>query len=384
MKLGLFSVDWHIVNKGDGTQDAYAQAANYWRLFLPSRELTKNAGYEVVHSFNFEPAEDGHLRVCDPHGTWHDDCDIVVLQRWMHKDGAKITKRARAAGQIIIHDVDDNYWALPKTNISRHYTDPTKYPDFNRDAYWKNIAAASAVTVSTPALANQLSRCGPPVFLARNYIDIDAWQVRDPMSPGLVGWVGGLPWRGHDVAILKLGIAQFLKDHNLRFYHGGHIDNYAAGRQALARFGMTVTAQKESPHIADQLGMDRSMVDTRPLCDMSGVPNLWSPISVAMIPLDDTAFNRSKSWVKGLEACAAGLPFIASNLPEYKELGVGRLVRNDRPDEWVGALLDLLEPDTRIAESARNRARAETLSIQQNWQVWDSIYREFVPSSIAA
>ena len=62
MKIASFSVDWHFVEKADGTNDAYAQAANYWRMFLPGRELIKNAGYEVIHSFNFEPADDGHIR----------------------------------------------------------------------------------------------------------------------------------------------------------------------------------------------------------------------------------------------------------------------------------------------------------------------------------
>ena len=106
-----------------------------------------------------------------------------------------------------------------------------------------------------------------------------------------------------------------------------------------------------------------------------------------MIPLEDTPFNRSKSWVKGLEACAMGLPFVASKLPEYESLGVGRLVDQRKPNadqEWIDALLDLLIPSNRVAESARNRARAEELSIGRNWQVWDAVYREFVPAAVAA
>ncbi len=368
-RLGLFTVDWHMIEHADGSHDAVAQAANYWRLFLPGRELTNNAGYEVIHSWNFEPAPDGHLRVMDPKGEWHDDCDIVVMQRWMQKDGAKAIKRARACGQIVIQDVDDNYWALPKTNLARTYTDPVAYPDFNRETYWKNLAASSAITVSTRALADQLSRCGPPVFICRNYIDIDCWQPRDPTAVGMVGWVGGIPWRGNDLGMLRQGIVEFLKERDLYFYHGGHIVGDGI------------------PTAADQLGMDPDKIATRPLCDMNGVPNLWAPISVAVIPIENTMFNRSKSWVKGLEACASGLPFIASKLPEYEALGVGRLVdqrKSDASQQWVDNLVDLLEPETRVLESKRNRARAEELSIQRNWQVWDQVYREFVPSTIAA
>lgn len=362
-KIGSFSVDWTFKPNPDGTQNATINAANYWRMFLPARELMTQGDYEVIPSFNIESAEDGHLRVQAPHGEWHDDCDIVILQRWMKKGFARDAKRAMATGQVLVYDVDDNYWALPKTNIAYEYTDPVKYKDFNRAEYLKNLAACNGITVSTPMLANQLSRCGPPVFLVRNYIDINMFTPRDPREPGLVGWVGGLPWRGHDLALLRQGVVSFLKAEGLPFYHGGHID------------------QPGAPTAASQLGLPASMVKTKPLCDMTQVPDLWAPISVAVIPLEDTVFNRSKSWVKGLEACAMGLPFIASRLPEYEALSVGRLVdqrSSSAPQDWVDNLLELLVPDTRAAESARNRARAEQLSIQANWKEWDSVYRELV------
>lgn len=363
MKIGAFSVDWSFRSNADGIQNATINAANYWRLYLPGRELILQGDYQVIPSFQFESAPDGHLRVQTPQGEWHDDCDIVILQRWMKKDFHKDAKRAMACGQVLVYDVDDNYWALPKTNIAHTYTNPSKFPDFNRDAYLKNLSAANAITVSTPTLANQLARCGPPVFLVRNYIDIQMWKPRDPSEPGLVGWVGGLPWRGHDLALLRQGVVTFLKENGLPFYHGGHID------------------QEGAPKAYEQLGLPASQVKTKPLCDMQGVPDLWSPISLAVIPLEDTVFNRSKSWVKGLEACASGLPFIASKLPEYQALGVGRLVdqrSSSAPQDWVDNLLELLVPDTRAAESARNRARAEQLSIQANWKEWDSVYRELV------
>ncbi len=37
--------------------------------------------------------------------------------------------------------------------------------------------------------------------------------------------------------------------------------------------------------------------------------------TVGIAPLVDRPFNRSKSWIKGLEYSAFGLPFVASPLP---------------------------------------------------------------------
>ena len=58
-------------------------------------------GYESILSWQVVPAPDGHLRVMDVHGVWHDDCDVVVFQRWMHRDGETMARRAQEMGAQI-------------------------------------------------------------------------------------------------------------------------------------------------------------------------------------------------------------------------------------------------------------------------------------------
>lgn len=324
----------------------------FYRMALPAMELAKHPGFECLLSWAVEPAADGHLRVLDIHGVWHDDCDVVVFQRWMHEDGAAMALRARAAGQIVVQDVDDFFWALPTTNIARTTTSAKTSASFNRDHYRRMIAASSALICSTSTIANGLAGLGVPTFICRNAIDIDRWPVKDPGADGMIGWVGGVPWRGNDLPLLRGILGPFLEAHGLPFYHGG------------------VSDDPHFPKAWEQLGLDTEKVRVAhaPIVPIAQYPKLWAPINLAIVPLEDSTFNRSKSWLKGLEASACGVPFVASRLPEYELLGVGRLAST--PGEWRRHLEELLDPEVRRAEGLVNRARAEELSIGNQWPQW--------------
>ena len=68
-------------------------------------------------------------------------------------------------------------------------------------------------------------------------------------------------------------------------------------------------------------------------------------LSVGLVPLIDSPFNRAKSWLKGIEYAALGVPFVASPLPEYRKLAdLGAGVLADSPQEWYEAI-DMLLTD---------------------------------------
>ena len=80
-------------------------------------------------------------------------------------------------------------------------------------------------------------------------------------------------------------------------------------------------------------------------------------IHVGLVPLTRSPFNEAKSYLKGLEYAAAGIPFIATPTEEYRLLhraGVGRLA--ETPDEWRDHATQLLDPAVRVAEAERQRA----------------------------
>lgn len=358
MKLGFWSVDWELRPDAEGKHHlAVPGGVNFWRTSSPARELSRH-GYEVVLSARVAQADDGHIRVQDFHQQWHDDCDIIVFSRWMTEEAVVVVGKAVASGQVVINDVDDDFWAIPTTNRARRTTDPAHNPKANREHYRRVLAASSALICSTQHLATALSRLGPPTFVCRNAIDLRRWPEADPGE--LIGWVGGTFWRANDLPLLQAGVVPYLREHNRPFYHGGH--------------------HPDATSAATLLGYEN--VVTLPMCPVDMYPRLWGPLETALIPLEDCSFNRAKSWVKGLEACARGIPFIASRLPEYEALGAGRLAK--RPWEWRQHLEELEDPALREAEGRQNRSRAEALSIERQWTQWDAVFREMACDSTSA
>lgn len=330
------------------------------RLAMPTMALSQH-GYNAFLSWNLNVKPSGEFVLMDPQGDWHTP-ELVWLQRHMGDGMDQAILKARACDQIIVNDLDDQFWGLPSTNIAKDTTDPITHPTFNRDHYRKAIAASSAITVSTPSLVKEVERLGPPVFLCRNMIDIERWPQLDPTSNVSVGWIGGVQWRARDLEQLKPWLTEFLEDYGLSFYHGG--DSQVPG-------------VKRAWELA---GIDSRKVKclTAPLCSIQEYPRLWEKIGVSLIPLEDCKFNAGKSSLKALESSACGLPYIASDLPEQRWFaergGMGRLAKNWKPQTWENNLTDLLDPEVRRIEGAANRKHAEQFDIKDNWQQWADVF----------
>lgn len=336
----------------------------WYRGGMQAQELAKH-GWDTHVSWQFRVAPDGHIQTMDPNGDWHDP-EIFWSQRWMKKDADKMIRRARATGQVCIADLDDAFHALPKSNIAYTTTDPKSNPDFNREHYWKMLAACDLVTTSTEPLRREMDRLGVPSIVLRNAIDLARWHPHDPGENGMIGWIGGIQWRAADLALLRsVGLPEFLGDHGLPMYHGG--DSQVPG----------------VPKFWEQVGIDprRTQCVTMPLCSIQDYPQLWEPLGISLIPLERVRFNESKSWLKQLESCAVGLPYIVSGGFAEQQLLIqegtaGRVARNDKPVEWQRHLTELLDPDVRRHEGKINRSVAEAHDIAIRWRDWDAAYKE--------
>lgn len=339
----------------------------YYRLAMPLRELAKH-GYDTVlglgvephmsrkHDIpNFEIARDGHIRVrsLSDHGyiRWW-DCDVLIFQRWMSGLFPDQIRRARSCGQVILQDIDDLFWELPDGHPAVHLTSRERDPGYNRDHYLDVMAASSGIIASTPLLVDYLEPLGVPVFLCRNAVDLDNWPVFEPSEELRVAWIGAIKWRAKDLEPLVGVLGPFLKEHAGEFVHVGHM----AG----------VTPVWEQLQIPE--GVKVTAVPLTPIWDYSSA---WEGLSAVVVPLEDIRFNEAKSWLRGLEASACGMPFIAQDMPEYRALGTGRVAGNAR--EWREQLEGLLDPAVRRSEGLGNRERAEQLSIDRKWTQWADV-----------
>lgn len=376
----------------------------WYRGVMPLMEMSQHTDFDVHLSWRFETAPDGHIRTMDTTGEWHDP-DIFYQQRWMHIDGAEQFSRARATGQKIVSDLDDDFWALGKTNIAYQTTDPIKNPTFNRTHYWNNLAASDAITVSTDSLRKRVERLGLPTYVLRNAVNLVDWPQNDPTTDGCIGWIGGIQWRSHDLAQLRCAnIGQFLEDEGLPIYHGGDsqhtsaevvrrrtvdhnawVDSLPEDAQAAFRGLAPQMPETTVPKFWEQMGInpDRVRCLAAPLVPIWEYPRLWEPLNISLVPLEQVPFNHAKSWLKSLESCAAGVPYIVSaKFPEQdlliSEGSAGRTARNDKPQQWIDHLYELLDPDVRRVEGMINRQIAEKHNIADRWVEWNDVYEKLV------
>jgi glycosyltransferase involved in cell wall biosynthesis len=328
--ISFLTYDWAW-----GTKPLQPNGCAWYRCLLPMKELEK-FGWKVSMGFPRWHEEYGYGQIIKEDQAVH-GWNILVFKLIMRKSIAEHVRKAQALGQTIVVDVDDFFEGLDENNRAYTSTDPLRDSENNRDHYIKMIYEADAVITSTPFLYEYYSKRRNNVFMVRNGIDISRWTRRKDIAKHkpVVGWVGATPWRSGDLEILRPYIHQHFTKHNLKFHHSGHTPN--------------------APFAFEQIGIPKSRCTIMPMAPILDYPKLFPPIDIGIVPLNDLPFNHAKSFIKGLEYAAAGVPFIASNSPEYKylaDLGVGRVASNR--EEWLYHLEELLNPQMRKDEAVIN------------------------------
>lgn len=378
MKIGFATADWSRILGPDG-KPTYG-GSGWARIGLPARHL-RAMGLDVVEGTLVWSAEAGvflvrqwpgyDLDAQDP--TLYALPDLIVLQRWMFASVAVETRTAQANGQVVVNDLDDHFWGLDPRNRAAQITDPRRNPVENRDHYAATIRASSAVTVATPYLADVVKRMGvasSKIHVLENHLDTEAFynvseENRHRQAMGItefrsktvpkVGWVGATPWRSGDLETMRGILGPFLDRHGLRAYHGGHLEKMESFRDLTGITGP---------------------IDTRPMAPIERYPSLFEGLDVGIVPLRDVPFNRAKSWIKGTEYAAAGVPFVAQDLPEYQRLlarhGIGRVAK--RPKDWDRHLRSFLKPEDRLEEIVANRQAVKALDIREGIHQWRDLY----------
>lgn len=341
----------------------------HYRCLLPAQELSR-AGHKVLVGADLIALPSGEIAGRHPqeHGKGMGGFDVVVLQRWMHERAAQIIGRARALGQAVINDVDDWFFGIPTSNAGFAATHASTDATHNVDHYRKALAASSAITVSTPYLAERLGHLGRPVYVLRNLIDLHRWRPRGPGAgvPRRVGWLGHTSYRASgDLRVLSGVIGPWLARHpDWRFLHLGSYDD--ANAEAVRGI----------------LGLAPEQFEALPPCGIEDLPAAYARFDLGLAPLEDCPFNRSKSWLKPLEYAAAGVASIASELPEYEAFACCATAA--RPREWRDLLDSFDDADTLRAAAAIARARAEQLDIARGWVAWEAVYQEVANRTLGA
>jgi glycosyltransferase involved in cell wall biosynthesis len=356
--IGVASADYQRADRApDGVE--HWGGSGWARLgqYLP---LWKEAGYDVVTGILWKE-EDG-LYVEEANLVKRRP-DIVILQRLMHEGINEASKFGRSKGQFVINDVDDWYWGLDPSNDAFLASHPSRNSLENTKFYYQGIAAASLLTVSTPYLLTRLDqRLSNPTMLFPNYIDVERFTPVEHSPVPTIGWAGSTNHRSSDLETLRGVLGPFASKHGVPVHHSGDTDR---GRS-----------------FAQMVGMDPDEITTSPRTNAEGYPSLLT-FDVGIVPLRDTPFNYAKSAIKGMEYAAAGIPFVAQDVPSYRALyeqwgGRGFFLAK-RPKDWIKALQRLLDLDTRLAMQAdlldAVKMNHVTLGVQQWIDVFDEAER---------
>jgi len=221
---------------------------------------------------------------------------------------------------------------------------------------------ATLVTCSTPRLQRVYAAHGRGRVLynclAEHYYGHDRTD-----SPNVV-WPASIHSHPNDPPVVGNGLARALRETGVSFtFFGEPVLERGFGPDKST---VTVGSRFNLPFEPTPGG----------IIDLPEWPRTLAGMGIAVIPLADTTFNYSKSWLKGQECNAAGLPWIASPRVEYRrlhDLGCGVLA--DSPVEWYRALRNLIRSESMRAElSEAGRAVAEQWRLRDNawlwWEAW--------------
>jgi glycosyl transferase family 1 len=270
-----------------------------------------------------------------------DDVECVVMQRVTHRLLVEAISILRSRKIAVVVDVDDDLSSIDPQNASFAMLKPRP----GADQSWTNLSRACSratlVTCSTPGLLRRYANHGRGRVLP-NYL-ADHYYTVPHEDSDLIGWAAALHSHPRDPEALGLAVRRVV-DEGARFAVIGPTENVG----------------------------DAFHLRTDPTCcgpvEIEDWPAALSTLGIGVVPLADTMFNSRKSWLKGLELSAAGVPWIASPRDEYRrlhQLGAGLLAT--KPKHWYQQLRRLLdEPSLRRDLSAAGKAVAASLSLTEH------------------
>jgi glycosyltransferase involved in cell wall biosynthesis len=210
---------------------------------------------------------------------------------------------------------------------------------------------ADLVIASTPAIAEKYAPHGRSVVI-RNCVPESVFSIQKkiPEQPR-VGWSGSVGTHPYDLDVAGTQIGTFLHTNDTPL--------------SIVGDGEWV---REKLYIRDDT--DVSITGWVPLEDY--MQTVADNIDIGLVPLELSRFNEAKSYLKGLEMAALGIPFIASPTSEYQFFAGtfgGRIAK--KPRDWAKHLKALLsDRDLLLAESAELKESVRDQTYEKQIHQW--------------
>ncbi len=323
-----------MIAEGDGPNARY-------RIFGPADELRRR-GHRVLASVWDE--------MKDPNALL--DYDVVVGWR-LHDEFFTRVARLLADARIgFVWDNDDNLAAIDVKGRPNHryFSGLSGQRIFAEQCALMRLA--NIVTTPSAGLAQHYRETtGADVRVVENFVRLVAPRSapREPQQLA-VGWVAHVE---HQTDIERLRLQDAL---------GRLLERHPHVHMLTVGCGLGLPSPRYQ-HIK-RLEFER-------------LPNYVTAFDVGIAPIADSEFNRSRSNVKVKEYAALGVPWLASPIGPYADLGEdegGRLVPDDRWLEEIERLVLDHKARRKLAKRAVKWGQRQTIAA--NVHVWEETLRE--------
>jgi len=306
----------------------------HYRVAMPFEQL-KSLGHDVAYGQKIPP-------------EWQ-DVPMVVGQRVCMPGATSTWVKWANRGKKLIFEIDDDLFDVHHTNAAawQFFSQP-----FVRRNLILSIKVATAVTVTTPDLAEVVSQWNDNIHILPNCIDQKLLDLpRDYERTPRLGWQGSQTHE-MDFAEISKPLGRLLRRYpDLRFLFIGH----AHGRS-----------------------LPKDKLDFLPWTeDLDEHYQQTSQIDIGVAPLRPHPFNRAKSDIRVKEYAALGMPYVASAMPAYITFTQGNGFIAETDHVWYNKMRDLVNDlELRRELGLRGRELAAGWTIQRRVDDWENVYRK--------
>lgn len=281
-------------------------ACGFYRAEEPARvvrEQFPDIDIRVQTSIEVEASQDTRSHLITVHEI-KEDIDLLVVQRPLKQSLWAALEQARKQGIATVVELDDDFSTISRQNLAYSDVQPENKPLVNKEWLRKAAESADLLTCTTEALRKyNESYAVLPNYIPRSVLDFERPLRDKPVA----GWTGTLQTHPHDLDVTRGQVGNVLASTDTDFF---------------------------------VVGDPRGVREALKLKDTTGIGGTgWIPlemyhqlisenIDIGIVPLERSDFNNAKSWLKGLEFAALGIPFVATATADYQrlaDLGVGKL-----------------------------------------------------------
>lgn len=324
------------------------------RAFMSS---SGSSHWRVTSPANFINSQEGWEYLCFPAKAWQGDVldgDIVLLQMVVNPE---IIQQIHAQGAKVVYELDD---LLTK----RTYREEVDNPGMFIKNTEKMLKQADLVTTTTRPLADELSKYTDQIEIIPNFIDLDWWgePLRIKRRGNLrLGWAGSTSHQS-DLRFIKEPIAKILEEfEDVTFIYCGAGGASSASRSTELLFGKDVFSNIPPERKEYHLGINH---------ELWGAKSKTLHFDIALAPLIDDAFNKSKSNIKWQEYALNEWAGIYTDLEPYDNIKGG--LKAVTQDDWYNQIKYLItHPEKR--QEIVSEARSEVLAnwtMNNNYTLW--------------